>query len=123
MNTTSSHIIIVDDQSGVRGVLARVVARTYPAVTITALGNGLEALQVFEKHGCDLLITNYQMPGLTGLELISEIRARSSSLPIIMVSADRGIEPLARAAGVSRFVEKPFTIPELAQVLRELLAS
>ncbi|MFO7168620.1 MAG: response regulator [Chloroflexota bacterium] len=123
MSTTSYHIIIVDDQSGVRGVLARVVARTYPAVTITALGNGQEALQVFDQYGCDLLITNYRMPGLTGIELIREVRARTSTLPIVMVSADRSIEPLALAAGATRFVEKPFTIPELAQVLRSLLPS
>jgi CheY-like chemotaxis protein len=121
MNTTSYHVIIVDDQAGVRGVLARVVARTYPAVTISALGNGLEALEVFDRHGADLLITNHQMPGLTGLELIREVRARNVLLPIIMVSADMSVEPLALAAGATRFVEKPFTVPDLAQILRSLL--
>lgn len=121
MQTTTYHVIIADDQPGVRGLIARVVARTYPAVTITAVADGLEALRVFERHGADLLITNYNMPGLNGLQLAQHLRAQATTLPIVMVSASAGMAGHALAAGVTSFVAKPFTITELAQTLRDLL--
>ena len=116
------HVIIADDDDGVRGLIARVVARTYTTVTISAVTNGLDALRIYDQSSADLLITNQDMPGISGLGLVEALRVvRLATLPIVMVSADLRIEPRALALGVTRFVAKPFTLTRLAQVLTSLL--
>jgi two-component system, chemotaxis family, chemotaxis protein CheY len=122
MLTTSYHIIVADDEPALRGLIARVVARTLPTVTISSVGSGTEALHVFLQHGADLLITDNDMPGLSGISLTRAVRAQHATVPIVMVSAERQVAAVALAAGVTAFVEKPFTVAELAAVLRTLLA-
>ena len=116
------HVIIADDDDAVRGLIARVVARTYATVTISAVTSGLDALRIYDQSSVDLLITNQDMPGISGLGLVEALRVvRLAALPIVMVSADLRIEPRALALGVTRFVAKPFTLTQLAQVLTSLL--
>jgi len=116
------HVIIADDDAVIRALLARVVAHTYPTVTITVVPDGLDALVAYQQYGADLVITNFDMPVLSGLSLIERLRAISDTLPIIMVSANPLIEPQARALGVTHFVVKPFTIMQLAQLLTRVLS-
>jgi DNA-binding response OmpR family regulator len=116
------HVIIADDDDGVRGIIARVVVRTYPAVSISALRDGQDALDLYDQRGADLLITNNDMPRVNGLELLEALRIhRQATLPIIMISADASVAPRARLLGVTRFVAKPFALGELVQVLSSVL--
>ena len=115
------HIIIADDTDSVRGLVARIVARMYPAVRISAVTDGQDALDIFQSEGADLLITNNDMPRLNGIALVQHVRAISATLPIIMISGNTSLAPAASAAGVTRFVAKPFTLGQLTQVLAQLL--
>lgn len=115
------HIIIADDTDSIRGIVARVVARMYPAVRISAVTDGQDALDIFQSEGADLLITNNDMPRLDGITLVQRMRAISATLPIIMISGNANLAPTAMAAGVTRFVSKPFTVGQLTQVLAQLL--
>jgi CheY-like chemotaxis protein len=121
MISTSYHVVIADDEPGVRGLLARVVARTFAAVVISAVTDGQEALNIVMQQHVDLLITNNQMPGLTGLELIRAARANGYTGPIVMVSGDKQLGGEALTAGATAFVEKPFTVTGFAAILRRLL--
>lgn len=115
------HIIIADDTNSVRGLIARVVARTYAAVQIAAVADGRDALTLFEREGADLIITNNEMVSMSGLQLITELRSRQATLPIIMISGNTRIEQQARLAGASAFIPKPFSMVTLMQVLKLLL--
>lgn len=115
------HVIIADDDATIRSLIARVVARTYALVTISVVPDGRDALRVYQQHGADLVITNYEMPVLSGLSLIEQLRALNATLPIIMVSAHPSVEPRARALGATHFLLKPFTITQLLQVLTSVL--
>jgi len=115
------HVIIADDDAAIRALIARVVARTYDRVTISAVSDGRDAFLIYEQHGADLVITDQEMPILSGLKLIERLRARSATLPIIMVSAHPSLEPRARAVGVTHFLIKPFLISQLVQVLTRVL--
>lgn len=115
------HVIIADDDAAIRALIARVVARTYARVTISAVPDGLDALLIYQQQSADLVITNQEMPILSGLSLIERLRVLSATLPIIMVSAHPSVEPRARAVGVTHFLIKPFPITQLAQVLTRLL--
>ncbi len=117
----SYHVIIADDDAGVRAVIVRLVARTYPTALITDVGDGQAALHILEQQTADLLITNNDMPYLGGLALIRHLRMRQISIPIVMVSALPTNPQDAFAAGATAFVQKPFTLTELIQTLTKLL--
>jgi CheY-like chemotaxis protein len=119
--TPAYHVIIADDDDSIRAVIARVVVRAYSSVTISAVSDGLDALLIYEQRGADLVITNNGMPVLSGLSLIEQLRLRSATLPIVMVSADATIEQRALALGASRFLVKPFAVAQLAQTITNLL--
>jgi CheY-like chemotaxis protein len=115
------HVIIADDDTAIRSLIARVVVRTYPLVMISAVSDGLDALVLFQQGGADLVITNQEMPVLSGLSLIERLRVLSATLPIIMVSAHPSVESRARAVGVTHFLLKPFLIPQLVDLLTCIL--
>jgi CheY-like chemotaxis protein len=83
------HIIIADDDAAIRSIIARIIVHTYDPVTISAVPDGLDALLVYQQNGADLVITNNEMPVLSGLSLIERLRVLSATLPIIMISAPR----------------------------------
>ncbi len=118
---SAPHVLIAEDHAAVRELLTTIVARTYPTGTITAVANGAEALAVFQERGADLLITDYAMPIMTGLALIQTLRAQQVTLPILVVSMNTAIAEVVLDAGATRFLPKPFSLPELQQTLINLL--
>jgi CheY-like chemotaxis protein len=118
---SAPHVLIAEDHAAVRDLLTTIVARMYPTGTITAVANGAEALAVYDARGADLLITDYAMPIMTGLTLIQTLRAHQAILPILVVSMNTAIAEFVLEAGATRFLPKPFSLPEMQQVLIELL--
>jgi CheY-like chemotaxis protein len=118
---SAPHILIAEDHTPVRDLLTAIVARTYPNCTITAVTNGAEALAVYNERGADLLITDYAMPIMAGLALIQALRAQQAAVPIVVVSMDTSIAEAILNAGANRFLRKPFSLPELRQILIDLL--
>jgi CheY-like chemotaxis protein len=114
------HVLIVEFNDRVRALLARVVARTYPEITITAVTSGTAALMAYYERGADLLITAHRLPALTGIQLVRALRTQHVAIPILVISSDP-IELAALSAGATRFLPKPFTLTEIQQVLIELL--
>lgn len=121
MAPSLQHIIIADDDEQLRNVLVRIISAAYPTARISAVNDGRAALALFDREGADLLVTNNQMPYIAGLQLISELRQRGATIPIIMTSGDIRIEPQAQAAGASAFLPKPFSATDMNQVLQLLL--
>jgi CheY-like chemotaxis protein len=115
------HVIIADDDAAIRSLIARIVARTYDPITISAVRDGLDALLIYQQQGADLVITNHEMTVLSGLSLIERLRTLSATLPIIMVSAHPSAESRAYAVGVTHFLLKPFPVTQLVQVLTKTL--
>jgi two-component system response regulator MprA len=109
----------VDDHAAVRAVLARVVAQRCPDAMIVKAANGVEALSSIAQQPPDLIITDYQMPLMNGLELIRTLRAQGATMPIVVLSSDTSIAEAILAAGATTFLPKPFHI----QVLREQLCT
>jgi CheY-like chemotaxis protein len=83
-STTQARILLVDDNanglSARRSVLEELGYRIYTAA------NGVEALEQFGRHRIDLVATDYKMPRMDGLELISRLRKQSIDLPVILIS-------------------------------------
>jgi two-component system chemotaxis response regulator CheY len=81
--------------------------------------DGIQALQLFKEGGFDLILTDWNMPGKTGIELAREVRALDKKIPIVMITteAERTRVLEAIQAGVSDYLVKPFTTEVLKQKL------
>jgi DNA-binding NtrC family response regulator len=113
-------VLLVDDEPGVRFALSEVLYdRGYRVVSA---GSGAEALAALD--GVDVVVTDLSMPGMDGLELVSQIAARAPALPVILLTA-HGSENLVRIAssrGACGCLSKPFDIDEIARVVERALA-
>ena len=118
---SARHVLLVDDHPEVRAVLAYLVARSYPDVLIVEASDGVEALRAVAGQTPDLIITDYQMPKLTGLELVRALRAQGAAMPIVVVSSDTSIDEAILAEGANHFLPKPLPLPALRELLRALL--
>jgi FixJ family two-component response regulator len=114
-------ISIVDDDPSVReAMLGLVRSLGFEAVTFPSAEDFLQSEQI---DGTTCLITDLQMPGLSGIELQSQLISRGNSVPIIFVTAspERGIEAQVRSAGAAGFLNKPFDDRMLIECLDQAL--
>jgi CheY-like chemotaxis protein len=115
------HIIIAAADYAVRTVVRRLIFRTFSAVTVSAVGNGHDALSAYERVGADVIIANHEPPDLDGVALTRFIRARDTTTPIVLLADDATIKQQARRAGVTQVVEKPGHMEQLPDILMQLL--
>ena len=116
----STNVLVADDSATMR----KIIIRSLNAVGITSVveaadGSQAVALFMFKPGTFDLVLTDWNMPGKTGLEVTREIRAQDAKVPIIMITteAEKGRVIQAIQAGVTDYLVKPFT----AETLREKL--
>jgi len=111
-------ILIVDDFSTMRRIIKNLLRDLGFSNTAEA-DDGVTALPMLKSGSFDFLVTDWNMPGMTGIELLKEVRAdeKLSSLPVLMVTAEAKRDQIIEAAqaGVNGYVVKPFT----AQALKE----
>ncbi len=119
----SERIMIIDDEE-IIAHLASEVLRTYGYDT-EIFTNGVQAMQDFEKHRdkYDLVISDMSMPYMTGLQLSQKIKEMRPDLPIILCSgySEKLYKEKALAMGISRYIQKPLDMDNLARVIRQLL--
>ncbi len=111
-------ILIVDDFSTMRRIIKNLL-RDLGFTNTQEADDGQTALPMLKNGDFDFLVTDWNMPGMTGIELLRQVRAdeRLGSLPVLMVTAEAKREQIVEAAqsGVNGYVVKPFT----AQALKE----
>ena len=117
----NSTILVVDDQSTHRD-LSR-AALSGAGFAVETASSGAEALERLHAANIGLVLTDQIMPGMSGLELLREIRRQRPRLPVVIVTAHGTVETAVDAmkAGASDFIPKPFTPEELLLVVRRVL--
>lgn len=117
-------VLVVDDSPAVRSMIVSIV-ETIPGTKCTDAKDGLAALRALPTERFDAILTDINMPGLTGLELISFVRSHPTyrSIPIIVVSTERADADRERglALGASDYVIKPFAPGDLERVVKQHL--
>lgn len=118
-------ILIVDDDKRQLNVLDLILRRQgFNARTVDCAANALSLLKTNQSE-FDLVVTDFTMPDMDGIQLLKVIKARYPSLPVVMISASdsNGLETEAKENGCSGFIRKPFTLNALEKaVLRHFPA-
>ena len=119
-------VLVAEDADAMRSVICFGLVRT--GFDVTSARDGSEAWQLVSHGSFDLLITDYQMPGMTGGELSERIRndARLSDLPIILLTAkvyELDTAGMIESLSLNRVMAKPYSPRELRQVAEECLAT
>jgi CheY-like chemotaxis protein len=115
------HFVIAEDDSIARLAIITLLSLAYPGCRLTETGDGAEALAACLASQISLLITNHHMVALSGIELIEAVRSHGLTTPILMVTGDASIEPVARAAGADAVILKPFALADVGAAVAALL--
>ncbi len=117
----STQVLVADDSSTMRKIILRSLQAVGVPEAVEA-GDGEEAIKLFAEKKFDLVLTDWNMPGKTGLEVVREIRKTNQQVPIIMITTEAEKTRVLEAieAGVSDYLVKPFTADTLRQKLEKL---
>jgi DNA-binding NtrC family response regulator len=116
-----ANILIVDDERDMRTGLQRVLQRRLPDVSVTAYGNGLEAIASLQDQSYSLALLDIKMEGMNGLELLAELRMCDPWMTVIMMTGFGTIEMAVEAmrTGAYDFISKPFDNETLHRVVQK----
>jgi two-component system chemotaxis response regulator CheY len=118
--------LVVDDFSTMRRIVKNVLQEIGYS-RIEEADDGKTALPMLQNGDFDFLITDWNMPGMQGIDLLKTVRAdaRLSALPVLMLTAEAKREQIVEAAqaGVNGYVIKPFTAATLKEKLDKIFAS
>ncbi|MCU7919295.1 MAG: response regulator [Candidatus Thiodiazotropha sp. (ex Epidulcina cf. delphinae)] len=106
-----SHVLIIDDQSITRMILQELVGTIDKDVSSTCFADPIQALDWAKTHEIDLVITDYKMPQMDGIEFIKWLRRipRCNDVPVMIVTCveDQSVRYLALESGANDFITKP----------------
>ncbi len=116
-------ILIVDDFSTMRRIIKNLLRDLGFTNTVEA-DDGTTALPILQGGTIDFLVTDWNMPGMTGIELLRAVRAdeKLKSIPVLMVTAEAKRDQIISAAqaGVNGYVVKPFTAVALKEKIEKI---
>jgi len=121
-------ILVVDDMAAMRKILKTLLAQL-GYKNVDEAEDGKQALEILKKNPnkYGLVITDWNMPNMTGIELVQAIRSdeQLKHLPILMVTAEAKKENVLMAikAGVNNYIVKPFTAETLKEKMEKIFAS
>lgn len=115
-------VLFVDDELPLRDVVSRLLDRR--GVDVTTAGDAITAVEVLRDEPFDLVLTDFQMPGMDGLELLAHVREHYPDLPAIMITGHASVQHAVRAmaGGAVDYLPKPFAVDALAERVLDQIA-
>jgi CheY-like chemotaxis protein len=118
-------VLIVDDASFIRDLVKKGLRDNFPGIGLDEATNGRKAQQMLTRQAFDLILCDWEMPEMTGLELLQWCRAHETlkTTPFIMVTSRGDKENVVQAiqAGISDYIGKPFTNEQLITKVKKAL--
>jgi len=117
----SSHVLVADDEKNGRRMLE--ILLTKIGCEVSTATNGVEALEFIRNSSVDLLVTDFNMPKMDGLALLSTLRAEGNEIPVIVVTAYGTVENAVAAMkqGAFDFIMRPLDIDQVEMVVNHAL--
>ncbi len=118
-------ILVVDDFSTMRRIVRNLLVELgFSGPLIQEADDGESAIALLRRSAFDLVVTDWNMPNMSGIELLRAIRAEDSlkALPVLMVTAENNRDQIIAAAqaGVNGYIVKPFTADTLREKLNRI---
>jgi len=124
LDTEDISVLVVDDSPTSLKYISKIL-NDIGIDQITQASNGKDAFDLINNHFFDLIVTDFNMPEMDGLQLINSIRSESSqkTIPILMVTSEQNKNRLAavKQAGVSAVLDKPFEPTSIRNLITQLL--
>ncbi|MGZ4651153.1 MAG: response regulator [Kineosporiaceae bacterium] len=119
-------IVVADDSKTMRMIVVRTLRQAgLGGHEVLEAEDGRQALELAQRHAPDLILSDWNMPGLTGLQVLTTLRARGVATPFCFVTSE-GSEEMreqAAAAGALGLIAKPFTAETFSDLLSEVVRS
>lgn len=126
MSGKDMKFLVVDDYSTMRRIVKNLL-HDLGYANVTEADDGTTALPLLQNGSFDFLITDWNMPGMAGLDLLKAVRAseKLKKMPVLMLTAEAKREQIVEAAqaGVNGYVIKPFTAGTLKEKIDKILES
>jgi len=115
------HVLFVDDEQMLHTLFTRLFKRF--DIQLTHCMSALQAVDLLEEHTFDLVITDFMMPDMDGVELLAHIRETYPSVRVIMITAHANVQHAVRAmkTGAIDYIPKPFSTDELMERVQRIL--
>lgn len=117
--------LVVDDFSTMRRIISGLL-RQCGVVRILEAEDGVQALRTIEGHSVDFVVSDWNMPNMTGIDLLKTLRAhpKFSRMPVLLVTAEGKKENIVEAAqaGADGYIVKPFTQDVLQEKVTRILS-
>ena len=117
-------VLIVDDSRVMRQIVQRTLRQAgYTDLELMEAANGLEAYQLAVQHGPDLVLSDWNMPEMNGIDLLRSLRGMGDAVPFGFVTSESTQEMRQKAqdAGALFLVVKPFTAEQLVAVVNKVV--
>ncbi|NDV20594.1 response regulator [Pseudodesulfovibrio sp. JC047] len=122
---TNMRVLVVDDFSTMRKIIKNIL-RQLGFTNIVEADDGSTAWEVLNKDNIDFIVSDWNMPTMSGIELLRKVRASEeyADIPFLMVTAEAQQENIIEAvqAKVSNYIVKPFTPETLGQKIEKIFA-
>ncbi len=115
------HVLLIEDEPNIAEAISFILSRD--GLRVSHAGEGEEALAMLARDRPDLVILDHMLPGLSGLEILTRLRANPATqdLPVMMLTARGRDRAMAEEAGANRFMTKPFSNAEILAEVRAML--
>jgi CheY-like chemotaxis protein len=117
-------ILIVDDDPDLLRLLEDSIGLCCAGCEVVRASDGRAALEQLERQPFDLILTDYQMPGMNGLELAIAVHQTSPGTPVVLVTAHRSADWLqerTRSLDLAGYLQKPFSMAHIRELLQRSL--
>jgi CheY-like chemotaxis protein len=116
-----SRILVTDDEETIRKALEKRLRKS--GHDVATAQDGMEALELLRSHSFDLLITDYKMPRMDGLELLKQVRDVAPALPVLMITGTSTENPeIFLEQGAQAYLLKPIAKEDLEATLHRILS-
>ncbi len=118
------HILVVDDDPDLLFLVAHGVKSLSPDYQVNTANSAAGALEQVQKQNFDLVVTDFMMPDMTGLELVPKVREKSPNTQFVLMTAHhdtKRIHSNIKEMGLAGFVGKPFVLADLLSIIQRVV--
>jgi two-component system, OmpR family, response regulator len=123
MSNSKTRILLVEDETDIGRIIQLAMTELGLPYTLDIAISAEEGIELWESEPYDLLLTDYNLRGSTGLDLIEFVRASGHEIPTVLFTAydSQALRRQARDLGVTVYLSKPFFMDQLVDTVRNLL--